>query len=235
MPEWKNTVNLPRTDFPMKANLQTAEPEAIARWEAMDLYGQIRALRRGAPKYVFHDGPPYANARIHLGHALNKILKDIVIKSLHGRFDAAYLPGYDAMPADRIEVRTRAGAEEARDVVAEVRRACREYAGRFTDVITAEFQAADGIRRLGPLLPTRTRGTSRHRARARQVRVERGWSTRASKPCTGAFTAGPALAKQKSSRRSLVAVRSTSSSRSNPPAPRYGARIPAVAGRQVSC
>jgi len=95
MPEWKNTVNLPRTDFPMKANLQTAEPEAIARWEAMDLYGQIRALRRGAPKFVFHDGPPYANARIHLGHALNKTLKDFVIKSrsMEG-FDAAYLPHF---------------------------------------------------------------------------------------------------------------------------------------------
>src|ERR1044072_9068878 len=96
MPEWKNTVNLPRTDFPMKANLQIAEPEAIARWDSMDLYGQIRALRRGAPKFVFHDGPPYANANIHLGTALNKILKDIVTRSQQMLgFDSNYVPGWD--------------------------------------------------------------------------------------------------------------------------------------------
>ena len=76
MPEWKDTVNLPRTDFPMKANLQTAEPEWLARWDSMDLYGQIRARRKGAPKFVFHDGPPYANAQIHLGTALNKVIEE---------------------------------------------------------------------------------------------------------------------------------------------------------------
>src|ERR687889_2007370 len=96
MPEWKDTVNLPRTGFPMKANLQTAEPEAIARWEALDLYGKIRAKRRGAPKFVLHDGPPYANGQIHLGHAVNKILKDMIVKArqLKG-LDAAYIPGWD--------------------------------------------------------------------------------------------------------------------------------------------
>ena len=81
MPEWKDTVNLPRTDFPMRANLPTSEPEMLARWEAIDLYGKIRSLRAGAPKFVLHDGPPYANGNIHLGHALNKILKDIVLMS----------------------------------------------------------------------------------------------------------------------------------------------------------
>ena len=82
----------------MKANLQTAEPEALARWQAMDLYGQIRAKRRGAPKFVFHDGPPYANGRIHLDTALNKILKDLVIKSTSmsgGGINVPYIPGYD--------------------------------------------------------------------------------------------------------------------------------------------
>jgi isoleucyl-tRNA synthetase len=142
MPEWKNTVNLPRTDFPMKANLQIAEPEAMARWEAMDLYGQIRTLRRGAAKFVFHDGPPYANARIHLGHALNKILKDIVIKSrsMEG-LDAAYLPGYDChgLPIES-KVDRELGPKKREMSVAEIRRACRDYAGRFTDVMTAEFK-----------------------------------------------------------------------------------------------
>src|SRR6266487_4195916 len=81
MPEWKDTVNLPRTDFPMKANLPTSEPETLARWNAIDLYGKIRARRKGAPKFVLHDGPPYANGNIHMGTALNKILKELVVKS----------------------------------------------------------------------------------------------------------------------------------------------------------
>src|SRR3954468_24396443 len=96
MAEWKETVNLPRTDFPMKASLPTSEPETLARWADMNLYGQIREKRRGAAKFVLHDGPPYANGHIHLGHALNKILKDIVVKSkTMSGFDAPYVPGYD--------------------------------------------------------------------------------------------------------------------------------------------
>ena len=96
MADWKDTLNLPRTDFPMKANLQTAEPEWLARWQAMDLYGRIGERRKGAPKYVLHDGPPYANGQIHLGTALNKILKDLVVKSRSmAGFDAPYVPGYD--------------------------------------------------------------------------------------------------------------------------------------------
>jgi len=142
MPEWKATVNLPRTDFPMKANLQTAEPEAIARWEAMDLYGQIRQRRRGARKFVFHDGPPYANASIHLGTALNKILKDFVIKSCSMQgFDVPYLPGYDChgLPIE-LKVDRELGPRKREMSIGEIRRACREYAGRFTDVMTGEFK-----------------------------------------------------------------------------------------------
>jgi isoleucyl-tRNA synthetase len=142
MPEWKDTVNLPRTEFPMKANLQTAEPAAIARWEAMDLYGQIRTKRRGAPKFVFHDGPPYANGQIHLGTALNKILKDVVIKSrTMAGFDVPYLPGYDChgLPIE-LKVDRELGSKKRDMSLAEIRRACREYAGRFTDVMTGEFK-----------------------------------------------------------------------------------------------
>jgi isoleucyl-tRNA synthetase len=142
MPEWKATVNLPRTEFPMKANLQTAEPEAIARWEAMDLYGQIRQRRQGARKFVFHDGPPYANANIHLGTALNKILKDFVIKSrsMQG-YDVPYLPGYDChgLPIE-LKVDRELGPKKREMSIGEIRRACREYSGRFTDVMTAEFK-----------------------------------------------------------------------------------------------
>ena len=142
MPEWKDTVNLPRTGFPMKANLQTAEPEAIARWDAMDLYGRIREKRHGAPRFVFHDGPPYANGRIHLGTALNKILKDIVIKSRSmAGFDVPYIPGYDChgLPIE-LKVDRELGPKKRDMSVADVRRACREYAARFIDVMTEEFK-----------------------------------------------------------------------------------------------
>ena len=142
MPEWKDTVNLPRTAFPMKASLQTAEPEALARWEAMDLYGQIRKRRRGARKFVFHDGPPYANGQIHLGTALNKILKDFVVKSRSmAGFDTPYLPGYDChgLPIE-LRVDRELGSKKRDMSVAEIRRACREYAGRYIDVMTGEFK-----------------------------------------------------------------------------------------------
>ena len=116
MPDWKDTVNLPRTGFPMKANLQTAEPEALARWEAMDLLrADSRRGARGAPKFVLHDGPPYANGQIHHGTALNKILKDIVVKSqLDGRLRRA-LRARLGLPraAHRAAGRARARAEEA--------------------------------------------------------------------------------------------------------------------------
>jgi isoleucyl-tRNA synthetase len=142
MPEWKDTVNLPRTGFPMKANLQTAEPEAIARWEAMDLYGRIREKRRGAPKFVLHDGPPYANGHIHLGHALNKTLKDLVVKSkTMAGFDSPYLPGYDChgLPIE-LKVDRELGPKKRDMSIADVRRACRASADRFIGIMTEEFK-----------------------------------------------------------------------------------------------
>ena len=126
----------------MKANLQTAEPEAIARWDAMNLYGRIREKRHGAPKFIFHDGPPYANAQIHLGTALNKILKDIVIKSrTMAGFDVPYTPGYDChgLPIE-LKVDRELGPKKRNMSVVDIRRACREYAGRYIDVMTAEFK-----------------------------------------------------------------------------------------------
>lgn len=142
MPEWKDTVNLPRTGFPMKANLQSAEPEAIARWEAMNLYGRIREKRRGAPKFVLHDGPPYANGHIHLGHALNKILKDIVVKAkTMSGFDAPYVPGYDChgLPIE-LKVDRELGPKKREMSRADFRRACAAYAQRFVTLMTEEFR-----------------------------------------------------------------------------------------------
>jgi isoleucyl-tRNA synthetase len=94
--DFKETLNLPNTDFPMKANLLKKEPELLARWEKEDLYGNIRKHSSGKPQYVFHDGPPYANGHIHMGHALNKILKDFIVKfkTMSG-FDAGFIPGWD--------------------------------------------------------------------------------------------------------------------------------------------
>ena len=142
MPEWKDTLNLPRTDFPMKANLQTVEPEWLGRWNAMDLYGKIRERRKGAPKFVLHDGPPYANGNIHLGTALNKILKDLVVKSRSmAGFDAPYIPGYDChgLPIE-LRVDRELGPKKRDMSVADFCRACRAYAERFIGVMSREFQ-----------------------------------------------------------------------------------------------
>ena len=94
--DYKQTLNLPKTDFPMKADLPNREPDFIKRWQETDLSGKLRKLYKGKEKFILHDGPPYANGNIHMGHALNKILKDIVIryKTMRG-YDAPYVPGWD--------------------------------------------------------------------------------------------------------------------------------------------
>ena len=93
---YKDTLNLPQTSFPMKASLAQREPEALKRWQEQDLSAAIRRDSKDLPKYILHDGPPYANGQIHIGHALNKILKDIIVKykTMKG-FDAKYVPGWD--------------------------------------------------------------------------------------------------------------------------------------------
>ncbi len=94
MKSYKDTLNLPRTDFPMKANLANREPDMLKHWQDIDLYSSVRAAFKGHPKYILHDGPPYANGDIHIGHVVNKVLKDIIVKSkaLAG-FDTPYVPG----------------------------------------------------------------------------------------------------------------------------------------------
>ena len=142
MPDWKDTLNLPRTGFRMKASLPTAEPEAIARWEAMDLYGRIRERRADAPRYVLHDGPPYANGEIHLGTALNKILKDFVIKArTMAGFDAPYVPGWDChgLPIE-LRVDRRLGKKKREMSVADVRRECRQFAEKYAGVMRTDFK-----------------------------------------------------------------------------------------------
>src|SRR5215467_10020173 len=142
MPEWKDTVNLPRTEFPMKANLPTSEPQMLARWQAMNLYGKIRERRRGAAKFVLHDGPPYTSGNIHIGTAMNKILKELVVKSRSmAGFDAPYVVGYDChgLPIE-LKVDRELGAKKRDMSVADFCRACRAYAERFVGVMTEQFE-----------------------------------------------------------------------------------------------
>ncbi|HEX2455593.1 MAG TPA: isoleucine--tRNA ligase [Vicinamibacterales bacterium] len=142
MSDWKDTLNLPRTEFPMKASLTTAEPQALARWKAMGLYELLRTRRGGRKKFVLHDGPPYANGQIHMGTAMNKILKDLVVKSRNMMgYDAPYVLGYDChgLPIE-LKVDRQLGPKKRDMSVADFRRACRAYASRFIDVMSEEFQ-----------------------------------------------------------------------------------------------
>jgi isoleucyl-tRNA synthetase len=140
--ELKKTVNLPRTDFPMKANLPQNEPKMLARWEEMDLYHKIREARAGRPVYVLHDGPPYANGNIHLGTAFNKILKDFIVKSRSmAGFDAPYVPGWDChgLPIE-IKVDAELGPRKAKMTAAEIRAECRKYAQKYVELHRREFK-----------------------------------------------------------------------------------------------
>jgi isoleucyl-tRNA synthetase len=142
MAEWKETCNLPRTAFSMKANLHTAEPEAIARWDAMDLYGQLRRARHRAATFILHDGPPYANGEIHIGTALNKVLKDFVVKSRSmAGLDAPYVPGWDChgLPIE-LKVDRQLGPKKRQLSVADFRRECRAYAAKYVDIMRIDFK-----------------------------------------------------------------------------------------------
>ncbi len=130
MSEYKDTLNLPETGFPMRGNLINREPEMLKRWYKEDLYGEIRKAKKGKKSFVLHDDSPYANGDIHIGHALNKILKDIIIKSktLSG-FDAPYIPGWDChgLPIE-LMVEKKVGKPGQKVTAAEFREKCREYA-----------------------------------------------------------------------------------------------------------
>ncbi|HEX9190765.1 MAG TPA: class I tRNA ligase family protein, partial [Candidatus Deferrimicrobiaceae bacterium] len=126
--DYKGTLNLPQTGFPMRANLAQREPEILARWDAMDLYGKMVGNRKGRPTFVLHDGPPYANGHIHIGHALNKILKDVVVK-YHAMAGAlsVYIPGWDChgLPIEH-QVDKSLGAKKETIPTAKKRRLCRD-------------------------------------------------------------------------------------------------------------
>ena len=141
MADYKNTLNLPQTAFPMRANLAQREPEAVRRWTERGLYQRLREARAGRPRYVLHDGPPYANGDIHIGHAVNKVLKDIIVKarSLDG-LDAPYVPGWDChgLPIE-LQVEKKVGKPGERVDAAAFRRAARAYAREQVERQRADF------------------------------------------------------------------------------------------------
>jgi len=143
--DYKQTVFLPKTDFPMRGNLPVNEPKRLAKWDEADLYQQIREARKGAPKFVLHDGPPYANGSIHIGHAVNKVLKDIVVRSrtMMG-FDAPYVPGWDChgLPIElKVEEKFKKKKRKKEDITdSEFRAECREYAKGQIDIQREEFK-----------------------------------------------------------------------------------------------
>jgi len=237
MAEWKDTLNLPHTAFPMKANLQTAEPEALSRWAEMRLYEQIRARGAGRPKFVLHDGPPYANGRIHLGTAMNKILKDFVVKSrtMMG-FDSPYVLGYDChgLPIE-LKVDRELGPKKRDMPLADFRRACRAYATRYIDVMNVEFQRLGVFGDWDHLYLTMDFRYQAAIARALGKFVERGLVYKGKKPVHWCIHCRTALAEAEveyadhSSPSIYVEFPLADAS-----AQELGARVPALAGRPVS-
>ena len=140
--ELKSTINLPKTGFSMKANLPLNEPKTLERWEQMRIYDRIREARKGAPVYVLHDGPPYANGPIHLGTAFNKTLKDFIAKSkTMAGFDSPYVPGWDChgLPIEN-KVDQMLGGKKLQMKPTEVRLECRKYAEKYLDLQRSQFK-----------------------------------------------------------------------------------------------
>ena len=150
----KSTINLPKTDFPMKANLPQNEPKALARWEQMGIYERIREARRGAPSYILHDGPPYANGPIHLGHALNKCLKDFIVKSkTMAGFDSPYVPGWDChgLPIE-IKVDQQLGGKKLQMETLDVAGSVPQIRAKISRSAARTVQTHRCLRTLGPTL-----------------------------------------------------------------------------------
>ncbi|HTY86671.1 MAG TPA: class I tRNA ligase family protein, partial [Candidatus Acidoferrum sp.] len=141
--DYKNTLNLPQTGFPMKADLVVREPERLKKWETAKLYEQVQQQRAGAEKFVLHDGPPFANGDAHIGHALNRTLKDMIVryKTMRG-FNAPFIPGWDChgLPIEfKVSQEMRKAGDTGADA-ATIRKACEAYARKYIDIQRAQFQ-----------------------------------------------------------------------------------------------
>ncbi|GFO53145.1 isoleucine--tRNA ligase [Geomonas sp. Red276] len=194
--DYKDTLNLPQTAFPMKGNLPQREPEMLKQWEQTKLDTKVEEAGKGKPRYILHDGPPYANGHIHIGHALNKILKDIVLKSKRmSGFDAPYIPGWDChgLPIE-LQVEKNLGSKKHEISKLEMRKLCREYAQKFVSIQRAEFE------RLGVIgdweHPYLTMHNSYEGAIARELArfAENGGLYKGKKPVHWCSSCGTALA-----------------------------------------
>jgi isoleucyl-tRNA synthetase len=194
--DYKHSISLPETAFPMRGDLPKREPDILARWQAEGLYAKVREAGKGRPRYVLHDGPPYANGAIHIGHAVNKILKDMVVKSrLMAGYDAPYVPGWDChgLPIE-LAVEKKYGKVGDKLDAAAFRAKCREYAAEQIAGQSRDFQ------RLGVLgdweRPYRTMDFAFEGAMLRALAriIERGHLSRGVKPVHWCFDCGSALA-----------------------------------------
>jgi isoleucyl-tRNA synthetase len=183
-PELKATLTLPKTAFPMKANLPQNEPLRLARWASQGLYEELRKAGHGRPAYILHDGPPYANGPIHLGHALNKGLKDFVVKSkTMAGFDAPYIPGYDChgLPIE-IKVEEQLGRKRIDLPASAILEACRAYAQKYVDLQTSQFERIGFFGRWDKPYKTMSRDYEARTLEAFYGFLEKGFVYRGLKP-----------------------------------------------------
>ncbi|UBB26319.1 isoleucine--tRNA ligase [Pseudoxanthomonas japonensis] len=194
--DYKATLHLPATDFPMRGDLPKREPDTLARWEADGLYAQLRDNAKGRPLFVLHDGPPYANGAIHLGHAVNKILKDIIVKSKYlAGFDAPYIPGWDChgLPIE-IAIEKKYGKVGVKLDAVEFRQKCREYAESQIDLQRKDFKRLGVIGDWDNPYKTLDFRFEANEIRALAKIVANGHLTRGVKPVHWCFDCGSALA-----------------------------------------
>lgn len=193
MTDYKATLNLPATAFPMKAGLPQREPETLARWQDIDLYRKLREIGQGRPKFILHDGPPYANGSIHIGHALNKILKDFITRSkTMSGFDAPYVPGWDChgLPIEH-KVETTFGKNQPADLT---RERCRVYAAEQVEEQKAGFMRLGVLGQWDNPYLTMNFGNEAGEIRALAEMVKNGFVFKGLKPVNFCFDCGSALA-----------------------------------------
>ncbi|HBK01131.1 MAG TPA: isoleucine--tRNA ligase, partial [Delftia acidovorans] len=194
--DYKATLHLPATEFPMRGDLPKREPGILARWEEQGIYAQLRENAQGRPLFVLHDGPPYANGQIHLGHAVNKILKDIIVKSRYlDGYDAPYVPGWDChgLPIE-IAVEKKWGKVGTKLDAEQFRQKCREYAEEQINLQRADFKRLGVIGDWDNPYKTLSFDFEANEIRALAKIVANGHLVRGAKPVHWCFDCGSALA-----------------------------------------
>ncbi len=196
MSDYKDTLNLPKTGFPMRANLANREPNMLKNWYSKDLYQKIRSAKKGKKTFILHDGPPYANGDIHIGHSVNKILKDIIIKAKTlSDFDAPYIPGWDChgLPIE-LKVEQKVGKPGKKVTAAEFRKKCREYAARQVDGQRKDFKRLGVLGEWDNPYLTMNFDTEANIVRALAKIIDNGHLHKGSKPVHWCTDCGSALA-----------------------------------------